>query len=128
MEGMKSKRKEDALRSEGYANQVQGKVPRPKIFQLDLATEFLLCEWSAQNVGEIQENGPASSLLAWAPSSFSSSRTQHPHPWKPLGLQFKTSDPGQGDKTEVQRGVEIFSQSSPEDRDKGHECAADSQV
>ena len=64
----KRKRKEDALRSEGYANQVQGKVLRPKIFQLDLATEFLLCEWSAQNVEEIQ--GEWDSQLPACLSSF----------------------------------------------------------
>lgn len=87
----KRKRKEDALRSEGYANQVQGKVLGPKIFQLDLATEFLLCEWSAQNVEEIQ--GEWDSQLPACLSSFFLLFLPYttPPPWEPLGLQFKTS-------------------------------------
>lgn len=64
----REKKKEVALRSEGYANQVQGKVPRPKIFQLDLAREFLHCEWSFQNLEKIQ--GEWDSQLPACLSSF----------------------------------------------------------
>lgn len=47
------RRKDGSLRSESCENQIQGKVPSPEIFQLDLATEFLLCEWRAQNAEQI---------------------------------------------------------------------------